>query len=199
MIQKVTVIAVAALLTWAQPASACAPTDWQCQAVWTCVSQPWFGWQAVNHCAYAGPVCTAFNEARQISYHLNCTSMSQRGGDDNVLADVFKAGRSITDSAGKLIEIDKSSGEMLQVATSISALQRRGANIGSDVNAAFAEAGIPIVDSVTVEVAEDTETGEQTFTLRGESSADVVMRFDADGKPVQEIPSPEAGKDESSR
>lgn len=201
MIQRSTGLAgaVAVLLVWAQPASACAATDWQCQAVWTCVSTPWYGWHAVNHCAYAGPVCTAYNAAIQVSYHFNCTDMGRRGDEDNVLADVFKAGRSITDTDGKLIEFDQATGEMLQVATSIGALQRRGIPIGSDVNAAFAEAGIPTVDSVTVEVAKDADTGEQTFTLRGESSAEVVMRFGADGKPVQELPDPKAGKDESSQ
>jgi hypothetical protein len=94
----------------------------------------------------------------------------------------------VLEGDGKLIEIDQATRELMQVATSIQALQARGAKIDGDIDAAFKKAGIPIVESVDVQIADDTESGVQTFTLRGQSGDPVVMRFDADGSRIPDMP-----------
>lgn len=185
----------ALLLTLVQPASACGSTDYQCQAVYKCYTGHWTGWGAVGYCATGAAVCQAWRWGTGESYAIQCNSMGARGDEDDVLAGIFKAGQQVSDSGGKLIEIDQATGEMLQVATGISALQRRGAAIGTDVNKAFTEAGIPVIESVEVQVADDAATGGTTFTLRGESSNEVVMRFDAEGKQVEETPGFSIGDD----
>jgi hypothetical protein len=185
-------------LAVSRPAVAqCEPNNDLCRAMWSCYGSTRYSeWYPYNSCVATQTqtgVCIAFKVTSGVQLNVACvdSTMTTRGVSNDVLASIFDPARPIQDDKGKLIEIDPASGELLQVATSINALQARGAPIGKDVNAAFKDAGIPVVDSVSVEVADDSETGERQFTLRGANSDDpVVLRFDERGQAIQEEQGP---------
>ena len=117
--------------------------------------------------------------------------MQARGADAHPLSEIFMGGQEVRDGNGALVQIDQATGELIQVATSIQALQARGVKIDDDIDAAFAEAGIPVVESVAVEISDDPDSGGQQFKLRGANSDEpLVLRFDADGQAVSEEQEP---------
>ncbi len=185
-------LGMAAMLATEETYAQCSANHYECQAAVKCFTGSYSGWGAVGLCTDGNTdVCQAWRWVNGEGYVFQCSTVASRGASDDPLDSIFKAGQEVRDGNGKLVEIDQTTGELIQVATSINALQARGAPIGKDVNAAFKDAGIPVVDSVSVDVADDSETGERQFTLRGANSDDpVVLRFDERGQAIQEEQGP---------
>jgi hypothetical protein len=184
-----TAVIAIALLASPQALAQCG-SDRQCQRIFTCFVADYVpNYRAEpsgKHCYTQGVThCLAVSSASTTDYEwFGCNAMGARGAADSGLAGIFNPARTLTDKDGERIEFSKGTGEMLQVATGIAELQRRGAPIDGDVNASLEAAGIPTVEGARIELTEDADTGERAFTVRGASMDDFVLRFDARGKPV---------------
>ena len=184
-----TALVAAAMLASPQALAQCG-NDRQCQRLYTCFVQDYapnyraepFG----RNCNQPGVThCLAVNPLSSTDYQwFTCSAMKDRGAEKSGPAGIFNPSRTLTDKDGQEIEFSKSTGDVLQIASGISALQRRGATIGEDVNASLEAAGIPTVEGAEIEMTEDADTGERAFTVRGASIDEFVLRFDAKGKPI---------------
>jgi hypothetical protein len=130
--------------------------------------------------------------------------MASRGAENDAMAGIFKAGREVRDTDGNLIELDPLTGEVLQAATSMHVLQRRGAEddglrrtLADDPAAAFEAAGIPMPANVGIRVEDNPDDGGSTVTLSADGMEDLEIRYDADGGLVVEeaTPPPGLGRD----
>lgn len=88
--------ALAGLLTPAA-ASACAPTDWNCKAVWECHSPGAFAdFTAYNACTGGSDVCVAVNHALPLAIYVPCggsgATQAQPTSLDDFLASLDTAG-----------------------------------------------------------------------------------------------------------
>lgn len=55
-------------------ARACGPTDWTCQAIWTCHAPGSFpGWASVGTCGQGDPICVAYNVGLPLAVYVSCS------------------------------------------------------------------------------------------------------------------------------
>jgi hypothetical protein len=201
---SVRVLVAMAAVAFASPAAAqCSQSDFQCQAAYKCFTGSYTGWGAQNYCWDSSNICTAWRWANYDTYHIPCGT-STRGTENNAMTGIFKPGREVCDTEGKLIELDPLTGEVLQAATSMHVLQRRGAKddglrrtLADDPAAAFEAAGIPMPENVGIRVEDNPDDGGSTVTLSADGMDDLEIRYDAAGGLVVEeaTPPPGLGRD----